>query len=70
MVTVEQLTTDRDKIALVGLGYVGLPLAVAFAKKGSVIGFDISAKKIRELRQGIDVTGEVSGEELAGVAID
>ena len=54
-------------IAVVGLGYVGLPIAVAFGKIGSVVGFDINKKKIEELQRGIDRTGEVSKEDL-GIA--
>ena len=54
----------RRRISVVGLGYVGLPIAVAFGKKGPVIGFDINTEKIDELRKGIDRTGEVSQEEL------
>jgi len=53
------------KIAVVGLGYVGLPLAVAFGDKRKVVGFDINAKRIAELKEGIDFTQEVSAEELA-----
>lgn len=52
------------KIAVVGLGYVGLPVAVAFGKKGPVIGFDINKKKIEELRTGVDRTGEISERDL------
>ncbi len=52
------------KVAVVGLGYVGLPIAVAFGKQGSVIGFDINREKINELRNGIDRTGEVSSADL------
>ncbi len=52
------------KIAVVGLGYVGLPIAVAFGKHGPVIGFDINKTKIDELRKGIDRTGEVSEKDL------
>lgn len=52
-------------IAVVGLGYVGLPVAVAFGKKGiPTIGFDINAKKIKELRQGIESMGELTTQEL------
>jgi len=51
-------------IAVVGLGYVGLPIAIAFGKQAPVIGFDINKTKIDELRKGIDRTGEVSGEDL------
>ena len=52
------------KIAIIGLGYVGLPLAVEFGKKVSVIGFDIHQKRIDELKNGRDHTLEVSPEEL------
>lgn len=51
-------------IAVVGLGYVGLPIAVAFGKQGPVVGFDINKAKIAELRRGIDRTGEVSTADL------
>ncbi|MCM0612637.1 Vi polysaccharide biosynthesis UDP-N-acetylglucosamine C-6 dehydrogenase TviB [Marinobacter sediminum] len=53
------------KIAVVGLGYVGLPLAVAFGEKRAVVGFDINGKRIAELRDGVDFTREVSSDELA-----
>ncbi len=53
-----------DSIAIVGLGYVGLPLAVAFGKKIRTIGFDISHEKIASYKKGIDPTGEVSQEDL------
>lgn len=51
-------------IAVVGLGYVGLPIAVAFGKQGPVVGFDINKTKIDELRRGVDRTGEVSPADL------
>lgn len=51
-------------IAVVGLGYVGLPLAVAFGKKGPTIGFDLDEKKLAHYRQGIDPSGEVEPEGL------
>lgn len=60
----------KRKIAVVGLGYVGLPVAVAFGKKGRVIGYDISERKIGELKSGKDSTGEVSGAELKSAAIN
>lgn len=53
------------KIAIIGLGYVGLPLAVAFGEKREVVGFDINAKRIAELNNGEDFTREVSPEELS-----
>ncbi|MGE5615431.1 MAG: nucleotide sugar dehydrogenase [Bacillota bacterium] len=52
------------KVAVVGLGYVGLPVAVEFGKRRNTIGYDLSSKKICRLKQGLDATGEVSGEEL------
>mgnify|MGYP000321268574 FL=1 len=52
------------KIAVVGLGYVGLPLAVEFSKKISVVGFDISQTRVSELSRGVDNTLEVSSQEL------
>jgi len=58
------------KIAVIGLGYVGLPLAVEFAKKFKVTGYDISAPRINELRQGRDSSLEVEPEELASVSMN
>ena len=51
-------------VCVVGLGYVGLPVAVAFGKERLTIGYDLSTKKVQQLRQYTDPTGEVSGEEL------
>jgi UDP-N-acetyl-D-galactosamine dehydrogenase len=51
-------------VAVIGLGYVGLPVAVAFGKTRKVIGFDISATRIQDLQRGIDLTGEVTRKEL------
>lgn len=53
------------KVAVIGLGYVGLPLAVAFGEKRPVVGFDINSKRIGELKKGEDFTREVSSDELA-----
>ncbi|WP_454455447.1 Vi polysaccharide biosynthesis UDP-N-acetylglucosamine C-6 dehydrogenase TviB [Thauera phenylacetica] len=58
-------TLDTIKLAVIGLGYVGLPLAVEFAKKRSVVGFDINQARIDALKTGHDATLEVSDEELA-----
>src|SRR5437867_2848409 len=57
-------------VAVVGLGYVGLPLAVAFAKHLKVVGFDINTKRVEELRQGTDRTGETLGGNLKNASID
>jgi len=56
-------------VAVVGLGYVGLPIAVAFGKLMSVIGFDINQTKVEELRKGIDRTGEISSRDLSGAQV-
>jgi UDP-N-acetyl-D-galactosamine dehydrogenase len=53
-----------DKIGIIGLGYVGLPLAVEFGKKMEVVGFDINNERIAELKNGYDRTREVEKEEL------
>jgi len=55
----------KRNISVIGLGYVGLPVAVAFGKKNTTIGFDVNAERIRELREGHDRTGEVTSAELA-----
>ena len=54
------------KIGIVGLGYVGLPLAVAFSRKYPVVGYDIDLERIRQLQQGHDVTFAVTREEIVG----
>ncbi|TYC58055.1 Vi polysaccharide biosynthesis UDP-N-acetylglucosamine C-6 dehydrogenase TviB [Marinobacter sp. BW6] len=56
------------KIAVIGLGYVGLPLAAAFGGKRDIVGFDINRKRIAELKDGVDFTREVSREELAAAS--
>ena len=60
------MSNDKNiKIAVIGLGYVGLPLAVEFGKKFQVVGFDISRNRISELLDGVDSTFEVtSGESI------
>ncbi len=58
------MNLDNVKLGIIGLGYVGLPLAVEFGKKRPVVGFDINQKRITELQSGIDHTLEVSTEEL------
>jgi len=58
------MNLSKFKIGIIGLGYVGLPLAVAFAKKFSVVGFDIKKNRIDELRSGIDSTLEVEAGDL------
>lgn len=63
---------DRDvKLAVVGLGYVGMPIAVAFAKKGlDVIGFDTNTEKIKKYRSGVDPTREVGDETIRNTTVE
>ena len=63
------LIAGKKKLALVGLGYVGMPIAVEFAKHISVIGFDINEKRINEYRSGIDSTNEV-GDAIKKTTVD
>lgn len=60
----EDLLNNETSLSLVGLGYVGMPIAVAFAKKVDVIGFDINQNKVEEYKSGIDPTNEVGNEEI------
>ena len=60
---------NKDKIAIIGLGYVGLPLARLFATKYSVVGFDINQERIKELTAGVDSTLEVANETLQAVLV-
>ena len=53
------------KIAVIGLGYVGLPLAIEFSKKYRTIGFDKKESRINQLNQGKDITNEITGEEIS-----
>lgn len=61
----EKILKREEKISLIGLGYVGLPIAVAFARKVDVLGFDISKEKIELYKNGFDPTKEV-GNEVVG----
>src|SRR5699024_3222937 len=58
------VSPNQARIAVIGLGYVGLPLAVAFGSRHPTVGFDINAERIRQLRQGQDLTREVTSAEL------
>lgn len=62
------INNETTKLAIIGLGYVGLPLAVEFGKKMSVVGFDINEIRVEELISGVDKTLEVSGDELKEAA--
>ena len=61
------MSSDKKNICIIGLGYVGLPLAVAFAKKFKVVGFDISETRIKDLKSGTDKTLEVDNKLLESV---
>ena len=65
----EELVNKKTKLSLIGLGYVGMPIAVAFAKKIDVIGFDINPEKIELYKKGIDVTKEVGNEALKATEV-
>ena len=58
----------NDKIAIIGLGYVGLPLAVAFGAKYQVVGFDINAERITNLKNGLDTTLQCTSQEIANAS--
>lgn len=65
----EKIANRQEKIALIGLGYVGMPIAVAFAKKVDVIGFDVNEAKIKLYCTGIDPTGEVGDEAIRSTSV-
>lgn len=60
----EAIIARQEKISVIGLGYVGLPLAVAFAKVADVVGYDISREKVEQYHQGIDATREVGDQAV------
>lgn len=66
----ERIVNGEEKISLVGLGYVGMPIAVAFSKKVKVIGYDLNAKKIELYKNGIDPTKEVGNEAIKACAVE
>ncbi len=65
----EQLLSKQEKLSVIGLGYVGLPIALAFARKISVIGFDIHAGRVEMMKNGIDPSEELSSVEFQGCDI-
>lgn len=66
----EDVVSGKEKVSLIGLGYVGMPIAVAFAKKVDVIGFDLNAKKIGLYKSGIDPTKEVGDEAIRTTTVE
>lgn len=66
----EKIANGEEKISLVGLGYVGMPIAVAFAKKAKVVGFDLNKEKIEIYKSGIDPTCEVGDEVIKNTTVE
>lgn len=66
----EKIVNREEKISIVGLGYVGMPIAVAFAKKVDVIGFDVSIQKIELYKNGIDPTKEVGNDVIKNTTVE
>ena len=66
----EKIVSGEEKLSLVGLGYVGMPIAVAFARKIKVVGFDLNEKKIELYKNGIDPTNEVGNEVIKNTTVD
>ena len=65
----QDLVDKKAKLAVIGLGYVGLPIPLEFARKVSVIGFDINAHRIELMKQGIDPSNELEKEAFEGCDI-
>ena len=66
----EKLVNGEEKLSLVGLGYVGMPIAVAFGRKINVIGYDLNEKKIELYKSGIDPTREVGDDVIKTANVD
>ncbi|RIX49240.1 nucleotide sugar dehydrogenase [Paenibacillus nanensis] len=65
----DRIVNRQDKIAVIGLGYVGLPVAVALSEKAEVIGFDVSASKVESYKKGVDLTGDLGHERLRNCSV-
>lgn len=70
MMLYDRLLSGEEKLSLVGLGYVGMPIAVAFAKKINVLGYDLNEKKIELYKSGIDPTKEVGDEAIKNTTVE
>lgn len=70
MTLYENIVSRQEKISVVGLGYVGMPIAVAFAKKADIIGFDVNKAKIDLYKSGIDPTKEVGNEVIKNTSVE
>lgn len=67
---IDKLLKKQEKLAVIGLGYVGLPIALAFAKKMKVIGFDINSKRVAMMKKGIDPSSELAKDDFKGCDIE
>ena len=67
--SIQDLLSGKKKMAVIGLGYVGLPIALEFARKISVIGFDIKADRVDLMKQGIDPSNELEAKDFEGCDI-
>src|SRR4051812_29137757 len=66
----QEILNKKAKLAVIGLGYVGLPIALEFAKKVSVIGFDISAERVKKMQEHIDPSGELDASAFENCDIE
>lgn len=66
----EKIVAGEEKVSLVGLGYVGMPIAIAFARKIKVVGFDLNEEKIKLYKSGVDPTNEVGNEVIKNTTVD
>ena len=65
----EELIEKKVKLSLIGLGYVGMPIAIAFAKNLDVIGYDVNREKIELYKSGVDPTKEVGNDEIKSTTV-
>lgn len=70
MLSIEDIIAKKESISLIGLGYVGMPIAVAFSKKVNVIGFDLNEEKVQLYKDGIDPTKEVGNEAIKNCSVN
>lgn len=70
MIKFDDIKNGNEKISLIGLGYVGMPIAVSFAEKTNVIGFDVNVDKINTYKKGIDPTKEVGNERIKATTVE
>ena len=66
----DKIINKEEKISVIGLGYVGMPIAVSFSKHIDVIGFDLNKEKINQYKKGLDPTKEVGDEAIKNCTVD